>query len=191
MPRIIAGKAKGVRLVAPKGSTCRPSSDRMKEALFSIIGDRILGASFLDVFAGTGQLGLEALSRGALSAVMIEKDPRALQALWANIRKTRLEEGARVLPGDCRSRLKSLVRQGETFDFLYLDPPWQEAPKLLGQVMDSLVALVDKGGWMILESEGEGPPSDLKDPRLSLFRSCQYGRGVLSFYQLKDSGQEA
>ena len=184
MPRIIAGKAKGTRLLAPPGDSCRPSSDRLKEALFSIIGDRILGARVLDLFAGTGQIGLEALSRGAREAVMVEKDRRTLEVLRTNLARTRLEEGARILAGDYRARLRSLVKAGESFDLIYLDPPWQLVAELAGELSRSLIPLLAPDALLILESEGQKAADPLSGPSLTQLRSCQYGSGMLSFYQV-------
>ncbi len=191
MPRIIAGKAKGTRLLVPAGDHCRPSSDRLKEALFSIIGDRVQGARVLDLFAGTGQIGLEALSRGAREAVMIEKDRQTLQVLKANLARTRLEEGGRILAGDYRGRLKSLVKTGDRFDLIYLDPPWRLVASLAGELEGTLIQLLAPGGWIILESDGEGGREALSAGALTRLRSCQYGSGVLSYYQFTDGQNEA
>ncbi len=191
MPRIIAGKAKGTRLLAPPGDSCRPSSDRLKEALFSIIGDRILGARVLDLFAGTGQIGLEALSRGAREAVMVEKDRRTLEVLRTNLARTRLEEGARILAGDYRARLRSLVKAGESFDLIYLDPPWQLVADLAGELSRSLIPLLAPDALLILESEGQKAADPLSGPSLTQLRSCQYGSGMLSFYQFTGHKDDA
>ncbi|NLA95892.1 MAG: 16S rRNA (guanine(966)-N(2))-methyltransferase RsmD [Clostridiaceae bacterium] len=185
MPRIITGKARGVKLVMPAGALCRPTPGRTKEALFSILAGRVEGARVLDVFAGSGQVALEALSRGAREAVMIENDHKALAAIAENIRPTKLEEGAVILAGDYRSQLKRLARQQDRFDIIYLDPPWRHAADLLRQKADLLFALLESSGMLIIETDGELLPQKLFDPVLSWLRSCQYGAGMLSFYQFK------
>ena len=185
MPRIIAGKAKGTRLVTPKGLGSRPTSDRMKEALFSILSDRVEGSAILDVFSGSGQIALEALSRGAQKAVMIEKDRDAVLAIRQNIEKTRLSEGAVLLPGDYLRHLKALVQEGARFDLIYVDPPW----KLNDEVMRSLDSILPKlllpDAFLIIETDSKAPLEVLFDTALTRVRGCQYGSGVLSFYQLK------
>lgn len=185
MLRIIMGKAKGVRLVSPPGNRCRPTAGRTKEALFSILADRLEGARLLDVFAGSGQIGLEALSRGASEAVFLEKDGQALAAIRENVERTRLKEGFRLLPGDAMSRLKALARQGERFDIIYLDPPWPHAQKLLHEAGQVLADLLEGDGILAIETDGEILPDNLFLPSLSWLRSCQYGTSVLSFYQFK------
>lgn len=185
MPRIITGKAKGVKLVMPASATCRPTPGRTKEALFSILASRMEGSRVLDVFAGSGQIALEALSRGAREAVMVESNRKALAAIAENIRRTKLEEGAVVLPGDYRSQLRRLARQADRFDVIYLDPPWRHAADLLRQTAEPLLALLEPSGILVIETDGESLPHNLFDPILSWSRSCQYGAGMLSFYQFK------
>ena len=185
MPRIIAGKAKGTRLVTAKGATSRPTSDRMKEALFSMLGDRIEAATMLDVFSGSGQIALEALSRGAFSAVMIEKDREAVLAIQKNMERTRLTEGAVLLPGDYRRHLKALMKAGERFDLIYLDPPWRLLKEVAHTIAPSLPSLLLPHGFLIVEADVKQRVDILSDTPLQCVRSCQYGSGVLSFYQLE------
>ncbi len=116
---------------------------------------------------------------------MIENDRKALAAIAENIRRTKLEDGALVLAGHYRSRLEGLVRQRRLFDIIYLDPPWRHAADLLRQTAGTLVALLEANGILIIETDGEVLPLTLFDPVLSWLRSCQYGAGMLSFYQFK------
>ncbi len=192
MPRIITGKAKGTKLVTPAGSACRPTSGRTKEALFSLLGSRVEGARLLDLFAGSGQIALEALSRGAAEAVLIERDRLALKAIKTNIQKTGLSKGARLLAGDYRGRLKQLKRAGESFDIIYVDPPWRRSAGIWKAMEDLLLPLLLPDGMIILESDKTDGLEGLPDTALTLVRSCQYGSGVLSFYQFKAgfSGKE-
>ncbi len=121
--RIITGSAKGVRLKTPEGLQTRPTAERVKEALFSAIQEYIPGARVLDLFGGTGQLGLEALSRGAGSAVFVDKEKAACELIKENLRRCRLEKQGTVVRGDYLSYLSHCGRQ---FDLIFLDPPYAE-----------------------------------------------------------------
>lgn len=121
--RVITGKARGVQLKTPDGVLTRPTTDRVKEALFSIINFDIPGAAVLDLFGGTGQLGIEALSRGAKSAVFVDAREDACKLIRENLRRTKLEKEGRVARSDY---LTYLERCKETFDIIFLDPPYAE-----------------------------------------------------------------
>ena len=121
--RVITGKARGVQLKTPEGMQTRPTADRVKEALFSIINFDIPGADVLDLFGGTGQLGIEALSRGAKSAVFIDQSEQACRLIRENLKRTKLEQEARVIRGDY---MDYLSRCREKYDIILLDPPYAE-----------------------------------------------------------------
>ena len=121
--RVITGKARGVTLKTPDGMQTRPTSDRVKEALFSIINFDLPGAAVLDLFGGTGQLGIEALSRGANSAVFVDQREDACKIIRENLRRTKLESQGRVVRSDY---LDYLRRSREKFDIILLDPPYAE-----------------------------------------------------------------
>ena len=121
--RVITGKARGVQLKTPEGMLTRPTADRVKEALFSIINFDIPMASVLDLFGGTGQLGIEALSRGANSAVFVDQREDACKIIRENLRRTKLESQSRVVRSDY---LDYLRRSKEKFDIILLDPPYAE-----------------------------------------------------------------
>ena len=121
--RVITGKARGVQLKTPEGMLTRPTADRVKEALFSIINFDLPGAAVLDLFGGTGQLGIEALSRGAKSAVFVDQREDACKIIRENLRRTKLESQARVIRSDY---LDYLRRSREKFDIILLDPPYAE-----------------------------------------------------------------
>ena len=122
--RIIAGNLKGRRLFSRKGQKLRPTSDRVKEAIFDILQDQIQGQKVLDLFAGTGGLGIEALSRGAKWAIFVEGSPRSLSALRRNIEECRLKERAEVLGREARAAIKILEARGTSFELIFLDPPY-------------------------------------------------------------------
>ena len=134
--RITGGKAAGVHLQVPrKGPEVRPATDRMREAIFSSIGEAILGATVLDLFAGTGAYGLEAMSRGGSEVVWIESARKTVGVLEANRRQVEKSMGSkisgRLLSRDIR---KHGLRAGERFDFIFADPPYETAPKLLPEI---------------------------------------------------------
>ncbi len=132
--RVISGSAKGRRLKSLPGSSTRPITDRVKTALFDILGSSIVGARVLDLFAGTGSVGIESLSRGAVEAVFVEKDPRVVRVLQENLQQTGLVARARVVRAD----VFAFLRSGpiEPFDFIYIAPPqyrgwWRRTLELL------------------------------------------------------------
>ena len=134
--RIITGKAKGIVLKTPLGETTRPTADRVKEAVFSMLQFDIADRSVLDLFAGSGQMGLEALSRGASEAVFIDKSKDAIKAINENIEKTKLSDNAKVYQTDYLDFIKR--NQGKKFDIIIIDPPYA-----LGKYKPSLKALID------------------------------------------------
>ena len=185
--RIITGRARGARLKTPKGLLTRPTSDRVKESLFSILGGRVAGRRVLDLFAGTGSLGLEALSRGAASAVFVDRATEAV--LRENAEHTRLGETARILRGDVFSALARLAAEGAVFDLVFCDPPYHKG--LWERALTALDAspVLSEGALVIVESgedEKEIPPLS----RLSLVREERYGHTtrVRIFEILEDEG---
>jgi 16S rRNA (guanine966-N2)-methyltransferase len=150
--RVVAGRFGGRRLVAPAGSATRPTSDRVREALFSVLGD-VDGLRVLDLFAGSGALGIEALSRGAASAVFAERAPAALKALQSNL--SALEIEARVHSGDARGFVRKARAAGETYDLVFLDPPYREAGRLAPEL--DVAALLAPGGRIVTESDRRAP----------------------------------
>ncbi|MBM4371893.1 MAG: RsmD family RNA methyltransferase, partial [Deltaproteobacteria bacterium] len=121
--RVIAGIYRGHPITAPAGPAVRPTADRVREALFSILGSRTEGATVLDLFCGTGALGIEALSRGAARAVFVDGSPRSLAALRRNLDRLGIA-GARVLHGRVEEALPRVEREGERFGLVFLDPPY-------------------------------------------------------------------
>src|SRR5690242_18499798 len=148
--RIVAGEWRGRRLVAPAGRTTRPTSDRVREAVFSILGP-LDGESVLDLFAGSGALALEALSRGAGQATLVERDRAALKALRANVEALGAE--ARVVAGDAAAFLDSAARDGAHYDLVFLDPPYRTG---LGREL-SLEPVLAPGARVIVESDRRSP----------------------------------
>ncbi len=141
--RVISGQAKGHPLKAVPGSNTRPTTDKVKESLFSIIGPYFDGERVLDLFAGTGGLGIEALSRGAANAVFIDSSSQSIEVVRANLTSTRLADRAETYRNDARRALKLLQRAGKPFDLIFLDPPYATKDcdvLLLDMVSKELVA---------------------------------------------------
>ncbi len=136
--RIIGGSAKGTKLKTPKGASVRPTADRVKEALFSIIAPRLPGSVFLDLFAGSGAVGIEALSRGAGECVFVENKKENTALIKENLSKTGLSKYSRVIFKDTKKAINILARQAFKADLIYLDPPYvsQEIPEVINQLLE-------------------------------------------------------
>lgn len=155
--RVIAGRYGGRRLSAPRGSTTRPTSDRVREALFSMLGD-VGDAVVLDLFAGTGALGIEALSRGAERALFVERDPRALEALRANLSHLGVgAQQAEVRAGDALAALRTARARGETYDLVFVDPPYGRARELGETLTGVLPALLAPDARVVVEADRRTP----------------------------------
>ena len=124
--RIIAGALKGRMILSPPGMKVRPTSDRARETLFSVLGEGVSGSAFLDLFAGTGAVGLEALSRGAREAVFVEKDKGAASTLAGNIQRMAVQESCRLMATDWLTACRRLKREGKVYEFVFADPPYGE-----------------------------------------------------------------
>jgi 16S rRNA (guanine966-N2)-methyltransferase len=174
--RILAGRWKGRKLEAP--AQARPTSGRAREALFDLLGERVAGARVLDLFAGSGAVGLEAVSRGAAEAVLVELDTRA-------IRRTleRLGEDAaavRAVAADAGEAVEGLARRGERFDVVFADPPYAVEPVAAG--LARAARLLAPGGVLVLQRDLGDGSGELPGLRAVARRS--YGRNVFLFYEL-------
>lgn len=150
--RVVAGRHGGRRLVAPKGADTRPTADRVREALFSVLGDAS-GLTVLDLFAGSGALGIEAISRGAESAVFVERAAPACAALRTNLEA--LDIDAEVHRADARTFLRNASRAGHTYDLVFLDPPYRDAERF-GRELD-VGSVIAPGGRLVTESDRRSP----------------------------------
>ncbi len=153
--RIVAGEHRSRRLVAPPGRGVRPTSDRAREALFASLGRRVVGARALDLFAGSGALGLEALSRGAASCRFVERDAPALAAIRANVAALGEGERATVEKGEALRALRGLVAGGERFDLVLADPPYDAFPTLSGPLAELLPQVLAVDGRIVLEAPAD------------------------------------
>jgi 16S rRNA (guanine966-N2)-methyltransferase len=153
--RIVAGQFGGRRLVAPPGTATRPTSDRVREALFSVLGPAVREARVLDLFAGSGALGLEALSRGAASAVFVDRSAPAITAIRANLEALGVEADVRRM--EARTALRTASSAGEAYDLIFLDPPYRQATGLGRELSEALPAVLAPGARVVSESDRRDP----------------------------------
>ena len=183
--RIITGKARGTKLQTLAGEATRPTAERTKEAVFSIINFDIAGARVLDLFAGSGQLGLEALSRGAKSAVLNDSSREAAAIIRANAEKTRLADACEILSTDWQPVLRRFANK-ETFDLVFLDPPYAGGflPKVLAKMIEW--NLLSNGVVIVCESADEGDVFDgdenLKN-QFNVRRVARYGAACVTILE--------
>lgn len=182
--RVISGTAKGRRLSAPKGMKTRPTADRVKENLFNIIADRIKGAAVLDIFAGTGSLGIEALSRGAASAVFVDSDKAAAVVINRNLSSTGLAEKAIVMQLPAARALDGFAIRRQAFDLIFLDPPYKIDKAELGVVLEKAAACLSNQALCILEHRPD--LADFNPDGLFSVDSRRYGDTALSMYEKQD-----
>jgi 16S rRNA (guanine966-N2)-methyltransferase len=180
--RVIAGSAKGVRLAAvPRG--VRPVSDVAREGLFSSLGAAVPGARVLDLYAGTGALGIEALSRGAAEAVFVERSPAALRTIRENLERTRLVDRAVVVGLDVRAFLTRRERNGAPFDLVLADPPY-DVP--IAELQD-LLAELDRGwlarGWTMVLTRRKGSSMPVVPLHWAVARRLEYGDTLVLLLQ--------
>ncbi len=177
--RVITGKARGVALKTPEGLQTRPTTDRVKEALFSIIQFDLPGSAVLDLFAGTGQLGIEALSRGAKSAVFVDAADAPCKLVKENLRRTKLEQQARVVKGDYLSFLRS---SRESFDIIFLDPPYAEV--FLENALKCISEIdILRSGGIIVSERPLGKPLDCELLGLTRSKDYKYGKTLITLYR--------
>ncbi len=153
--RIITGSARGTRLYSPVGDDVRPTTEMTKEGVFSAIQFDLEGRTFLDLFAGSGQMGLEALSRGAREATFVDCSEDSLKILRKNTEKTKLADRSRVIRSEYGEFIKSASRRGQSFDFAYVDPPYGKdlGPELVKRVLRA--GLIKPGGILMVETDRE------------------------------------
>lgn len=187
--RIVSGSRKSIPLKAVPGDATRPTTDKVKESLFNILGPYFEGEFVLDLFAGSGSLGLEALSRGANYAVFVEKNGKAVKVLQENVEKARFTEQAEIMKGDARRILEDLQVRGVAFDLIFLDPPYAQI-KLYSLAETILeMGLLKEDGLIICEHAKEVNVEDFI-PSASCYRKEQYGSLSISFFEHKRSSTQ-
>jgi len=185
--RIIAGRFRGQGIAAPRGLATRPTADRVREALFSILGD-VEGLDVLDLFAGSGALGLEALSRGARAATFVDAGRAAVAAIRANVATLGVGDETTVIAADVGAGIRRLAGAGASFGLVFCDPPYARTET--GSMLESLVArgLLAPGAWIVLEHAARADaPGPGDTPSLEARFTRTYGDTALTFYRWSTS----
>ncbi len=190
--RIISGMSKGRKLVTPKRYSIRPTSDRVKESLFNILGGEVEAKVVLDLFAGTGNLGIEALSRGAKRVIFVEKGRQALRLIQTNLSQLGLVDRSEILPRDVNRAIGILNQRGECFDLILMDPPYEKG--LIQRTLMKLIAhpIYHTDSILVIEHNRREPRPHLLDG-WNLIRQQKIGDTLLSFLtlQARDQAPEA
>lgn len=180
--RVVAGEFGGRRLKAVPGMKTRPTTDKVKESMFNIIGPYLNGGNVLDLFGGSGGLSIEAVSRGADSATLIDRRYQAIKTINENIEVTKSKEKFRIIKGDTNKVIFKLAKESKRFDYVFLDPPYkkQEIVKLLGEIFE--LRLLNKGALIICETDQEANlPEELTG--YEFIKKSDYGITELTFYR--------
>jgi 16S rRNA (guanine966-N2)-methyltransferase len=176
--RVIAGQFRGTRLHAPSGIDIRPTADRLRESIFNIVGPRIRGKRVLDLFAGTGAMGIEALSRGAIHAVFIDNHPQALDLIRRNIAKVRMAERATVITWDIARNLQCL-HDRPVSDIIFVDPPYGRG--LIQKTLNNLQTVETGVSMIVVEHDEKESLNDIPESFL-LEDQRRYGKTLVSFF---------
>ena len=179
--RIIAGQARGRRIKAPKGRELRPTADRVKEALFNILPHDLSGFRVLDLFAGTGSLSVEALSRGAVEAVLVDVSREAGKVIRENLQALGFPDQAKVWITPVLKSTRLLSRRGEKFDLILLDPPYEK--EWVGKILKAIAqeGLLRQAGILVVEHSVREKVDENYGP-LNLRQQRRYGTTLLSFF---------
>lgn len=180
--RVISGKAKGRRLIGPKGGAVRPTADRIKESLFNILPRDLSGMKILELFAGTGNVSIEALSRGAENVLLVDASERSARIIRENLQRLELKNRAQLWVMPVRRALKAVARQGQKFDLIFLDPPYDQ--KLVGRSLE-LIASVDPlyPSAVVVAEHSVREAVKSSYGFLSLNDQRRYGDTLLSFFR--------
>jgi 16S rRNA (guanine966-N2)-methyltransferase len=180
--RIIAGRFKGLRLTSPRSKSVRPTADRVREALFSTLGNAVEESRVLDLFAGTGAFGFEALSRGAQSAVFVDMDRQVVDALHRNTETLGLTEQVRILNVNATTALKKLAERSEKFEIIFLDPPYESAWINKVTLDPVLPNVLQSGGLLVIETDSNRGTLQLPSSFERIF-SRKYGGTLVEIFQ--------
>jgi 16S rRNA (guanine966-N2)-methyltransferase len=184
--RVIAGKAKRLILKTIDGLDTRPTTDRIKETLFNMVNQGLADCDFLDLFSGSGAIGIEALSRGANSAVFVENAKAAVECIKYNLHSTNLEAGATVLAMDVLSAIRTLEVQGKVFDIIFMDPPYNQGleQRVLEALQNSNILYCDT--MIIVEASMETSFEYLENTRFQIYKQKEYKTNKHVFIELKE-----
>ena len=181
--RIIAGEARGRKIEAPEGHNTRPTLDRVRENLFNMLQGRIAGSTVLDLFAGSGALSFEALSRGAVQACLVDHERKAIAVIRKNAETLGYQERVRIIQADWRKAMKEIENAGLRFDIVFLDPPYAKTE--LKDIFDSLYPVLGKDALIILEHEA-GKKTEAGEG-FECFRERSWGFCGVSFYRRNEN----
>ena len=182
--RIISGTARGTKLYTLEGQATRPTLDRVKESIFNIIQNDIQGSNFLDLFSGSGAIGLEAASRGAKKVILCDKSKEAIKIIKKNIEKTHLDKKVELYNSDYESLIKTRIK--EKIDIVYIDPPYNSdfAIKSIKYIVEN--KLVDENSNIIIETDNdEKVLENLKNIEVEITDKRKYGRAILIFLKIR------
>ena len=185
--RVISGSARGLKLNTPGDDRVRPTTDRVKESMFNIIQDWVYDSQVLDLFAGSGALGIEALSRGASQAVFCDNSLDSIKIRKSNIEKARVADRSQIVSGDFKRCLRDMEAKNQSFDMIFVDPPYYEG--LFEEVLDTIRSckILKKDGIVIVEHDAKRPIGQVEG--LEVYKEKKYGITMLTFYCLEDDDE--
>lgn len=183
--RVISGSARGTKLNAPEGINTRPTTDRIKESLFNIIAFDLYECDFLDLFSGSGAIGIEALSRGANNAVFVDENKDSIKVINSNLNKTNLLTKASVINMDAQSAIKSLSNKNAKFDIIFMDPPYNK--DLIYNTLKIILKcnVLNKDGYIITEQSLDEDVNDIDG--FKIIRVKNYRTTKMTFFQLSNN----
>lgn len=182
--RVISGSARGLKLNTPGDDRVRPTTDRVKESMFNIVQDWVYDSQVLDLFAGSGALGIEALSRGASQAVFCDNSLDSIKIIKSNIEKARVADRSQIVSGDFKRCLRDMEAKNQSFDMIFVDPPYYKG--LFEEVLDTIRSckILKKDGIVIVEHDAKRPIGQVEG--LEVYKEKKYGITMLTFYCLED-----
>lgn len=185
--RVISGSARGLKLNTPGDDRVRPTTDRVKESMFNIVQDWVYDSQVLDLFAGSGALGIEALSRGASQAVFCDNSLDSIKIIKSNIEKARVVDRSQIVSGDFKRCLRDMEAKNQSFDMIFVDPPYYKG--LFEEVLDTIRSckILKKDGIVIVEHDVKRPIGQVEG--LEVYKEKKYGITMLTFYCLEDDDE--
>ena len=185
--RVISGSARGLKLNTPGDDRVRPTTDRVKESMFNIVQDWAYDSQVLDLFAGSGALGIEALSRGASQAVFCDNSLDSIKIIKSNIEKARVADRSQIVNGDFKRCLRDMEEKNQSFVMIFVDPPYYEG--LFEEVLDTIRSckILKKDGIVIVEHDAKRPIGQVEG--LEVYKEKKYGITMLTFYCLEDDDE--
>ncbi|SHH09454.1 16S rRNA (guanine(966)-N(2))-methyltransferase RsmD [Tepidibacter thalassicus] len=183
--RVISGSARGLKLKSPKGMDVRPTTDRVKESVFNIINNRLMDSFVLDVFSGTGSLGIEALSRGAQKCIFVDLSKESIKIIKENVQKARFDEKSEIILSDAINAINKLAARKNKFDIIFMDPPYLK--NLIEPVLEEISKknILENNGIIIVEHDTKDKLSE-KINNIYMYREKKYGNTTISFFALEE-----